>query len=247
MLRLQPTSARYQLCTAILRTNKQIHLESSHTFHSSNLFVRLSLYNDDIYWTQSLLEDTEIGYVCSNPDLVSKLNGHALDVKIIQEQSKILRCQVVFPAVFLPRFLNFLQEMCDILPRWGKEHAIHLRLRHKYRSGPAATEKLLLEPWRSLHGIKSVEVSAGVVSANYASSLQTSMMSKFSPERWLQSLVKMKEAGSEDFSKGLYHAAMDHCTYLLISSLIPNGSFLNTTRCAIYTTLHAALIHRRRC
>ncbi|KAL8924536.1 MAG: hypothetical protein Q9208_004011 [Pyrenodesmia sp. 3 TL-2023] len=216
MLRFQATSPPYQICTAILRVNKQIHLESINTFHSSNLFVRLSLYNDDIYWAQSILEDVEIGFVCTNPDLVSKINRHALDVKIIQEKSRILRCQVIFPAHFLPRFLDFLQEMCDILPKWGKEHAIHLSLRHKYRTGPAATERLLLEPWRSLHGISNVVVSTGAVSAGYASSLQTSMMSRFNPERWLQSLVKMKEAGTEEFSKGHYNAAMDHYVKVIV-------------------------------
>ncbi|KAL8751208.1 MAG: hypothetical protein Q9184_006139, partial [Pyrenodesmia sp. 2 TL-2023] len=216
MLRLRATSPPFQICTAILRTNKQIYLESINTFRSSNLFVRLSLYNDDIYWAQSILEDLEIGFVCSNPDLVTKLKGHALDVKIIQEKSRILRCQIVFPAQALPRFLSFLQEMCDILPKWGKEHAIHLRLRHKYRAGPAATERLLLEPWRSLHGISNVVVSTEVITADYASSLQTSMMSRFNPERWLQSLVKMKEAGNEDFSKGLYNAAMDHYVKVIV-------------------------------
>ena len=80
---LQATAPPFAICTAILRTNKQIYVESIHTLYSSNLFVRLSLYNDDIYWTQSFLEGTEMVFVCSNSTLLSKLRRHALDVKII--------------------------------------------------------------------------------------------------------------------------------------------------------------------
>ena len=215
-LRMQANSPPFRLCTAILRTNKQIHLEAVNTLYSSNQFVRLSLYNDDVYWTQSFLEGTEMGFVCSNPDLVAKLTGHALDVRIIQEKSKILRCQVVFPALFLPRFLEFLQTMCDALPRWGREHAIHLYLRHKYLVEPGATEGLLLEPWRNLHGISNVVVGTGAITPDYANSLRIAMMSRFEPEKWLQSLVKMEEVGTEEFSKGLYQAAVDNCTYLRV-------------------------------
>ena len=48
-LSVEATSSPFRLCTAKLRVNKQIHLESVPTLYSSNLFVRLSLYNDDIY------------------------------------------------------------------------------------------------------------------------------------------------------------------------------------------------------
>ncbi|KAG6986418.1 hypothetical protein G7Y79_00095g101320 [Physcia stellaris] len=157
------------------------------------MFVRLSLYNDDVYWTQSLLEGTEMGFVCSNPDLVSKLTRHALDVKIIQERSKRLRCQVVFPVLYLPRFTAFLQQMCDALPRWGKEHAIHLHLRRKYRSGPAENERLLLEPWRRLHGLSEVVVGTDII-----------------PSAWLKSATNMKDMGSEEFKKGHFGDARDH-------------------------------------
>lgn len=101
-LRLQATSPPFQICTEVLRVNKQIYHESVNTLYASNMFVRLSLYNDDVHWTHSLLEGTELGFVCSNPTLVAKLKGYALDVRLIQEKSKILRCQVVFPAIFLP-------------------------------------------------------------------------------------------------------------------------------------------------
>ncbi|KAL8646275.1 MAG: hypothetical protein Q9226_006933 [Calogaya cf. arnoldii] len=211
-LGLRATSPPFHICTAILHTNKQVHDESIKLFYSSNLFIRLSLYNDDIYWTQSLLEGTEMGFVCSNPVLVVNLKGHALDVKIIQEKSKILRCQLVFPALFLPRFLAFLQTMCDSLPKWGKEHAIHLHLRQKYRTGP---EGLLLEPWRSLHGIESVVVSTGLVTAGYATSLQTAMMAPFKPQKWLQNLAKIEEGGTEEFEKGLYQAALDKYVHVI--------------------------------
>ena len=209
-LRLKATSPPFQLHTAILRVNKQVQIESANTLYSSNLFIRLNLYNDDVYWTQSLLEGTKMGFVCSNPDLVSKLTRHALDVKIVQDRSKRLRCQVVFPAIYLPRFTTFLQTMCDALPRWGKEHAIHLDLRHKYRSGPAENERLLLEPWRRLHGLSAVVVGTDIIPSAYAKSLQTAMTGEFEPWSWLKSATNMKDMGSEEFKKGQWGDARDH-------------------------------------
>lgn len=212
-LRLQATSPPFQICTEVLRVNKQIYHESVNTLYASNMFVRLSLYNDDVHWTHSLLEGTELGFVCSNPALVAKLKGHALDVRLIQEKSKILRCQVVFPAIFLPRFLKFLQTLCDALPKWGREHGIHLHLRQKYRTSPMATESLLLEPWRSLHGIQSVVVGTSIVAPDYANGLRTSMMTRFHPDKWLQSLVKLKDIAIQDFAKGHSQDAINHCMY----------------------------------
>ncbi|KAI4220549.1 MAG: hypothetical protein L6R36_007542 [Xanthoria steineri] len=213
-LRLQATSPPFQICTEVLRVNKQIYHESVNTLYASNMFVRLSLYNDDVHWTHSLLEGTELGFVCSNPTLVAKLKGHALDVRLIQEKSKILRCQVVFPAIFLPRFLNFLQTMCDALPKWGREHAIHLHLRQKYHTSPMATESLLLEPWRSLHGIQSVVVGTSIVIPDYANGLRTSMMTRFHPDKWLQSLVKLKDIAIQDFAKGHSQDALNHFVHI---------------------------------
>lgn len=51
-LSLVTTAAPFKLCTAILRVNKQIYSECISTLYRSNLPIRLSLYNDDIYWTQ---------------------------------------------------------------------------------------------------------------------------------------------------------------------------------------------------
>ena len=209
-IKLKATAPPFAICTAILRTNKQIYVESIHTLYSSNLFVRLSIYNDDIYWTQSFLEGTEMVFVCSNSDLLSKFKRHALDVKIIQEGSKQLCCQVVFSVLHLPHFLTFLGVMCDTLPKWGREHAIHLHLQHKYRTGPAATERLLLEPWRNLQGLSEVVVGTENISADYAKSLETAMTADFEPRRWLNSLVTMKKMGTQDFSVGDILGARSH-------------------------------------
>ena len=149
-------------------------------------------------------------FVCSNSVLLSRLRRHTLDVTIIQERSKRLRCQVVFSVLYLPHFLVFLQAMCDTLPKWGREHAIHLHLRHKYRTGPAATERLLLEPWRNLQGISEVIVGAEIISAEYAKTLETAMMAQFEPRRWLNSLVSMKKMGTQDFSVGDILGARSH-------------------------------------
>ncbi len=167
-LRIISSSKPFHFSLAILRTNKQIHRECLHIFHTTNLFVRLSLYNDDIYWTQAFLEGSGLPFVSSNHSRLSTLTPQTLDVELIMEDSQNLRCQVVFTVHYLPRFIQFLKTMCDSLPRWSREHSIHLFLRHRYRSGPLAIENILLEPWRALHGLHQVVIGTDIVSPSYA-------------------------------------------------------------------------------
>lgn len=204
-LRLIPSSKPFNFSTAILRTNKQIHRESLYIFHTNNLFVRLSLYNDDIYWTQVLFEGSELGFVSSNLPRLSTLTTQALDVAITMEDSRHLRCQVVFPALYLPHLIQLLESMCTALPQWSRDHSISLFLRHKYRSGPLAMENLLLEPWRALHGIHQVVVGTEVASPSLAQSLRASMMgSKWDPWTWLESVRRQKEMGAAEMRQGMY-------------------------------------------
>lgn len=212
-LRLYPSCKPFNFSLAILRTNKQIHCESLHIFHSANLFIRLSLYNDDIYWTESLLEGSRLGFVSSNLSRLSTLTSQALDVKVIIEDSQHLRCQVVFPALYLSRFIHLLEGMCTALPQWSRDHSINLFLRRKYRSGPLATENLLLEPWRALHGIHQVVVGTDIVSPSFAQSLRTSMMgTKWNPWTWLESVQQQKELGAAEMRLGMHAGKAEYFT-----------------------------------
>ena len=209
-LHLIPSPKPFNFSLAILRTNKQIHSESLHIFHSTNLFIRLSLYNDDIYWTEALLEGSEVDFASSSPRL-STLTTQALDVEISMENSRRLRCQVVFPATYLPRFIHLLECMCTALPQWSRDHSISLFLRHSYRSGPLATETLLLEPWRALHGIHQVVVGTNITPNSFAQSLRTSMMgSKWDPWTWLESVRRQKEMGAVKMRQGMYAGKVDY-------------------------------------
>ncbi|KAL8872966.1 MAG: hypothetical protein Q9174_001500 [Haloplaca sp. 1 TL-2023] len=208
-LRLKAHSPPFEICTALFRINKSLHQEAIDFFYSSNMFIRLSLFNDDVNWTESLVEETQLPFVCTNPDLVANIEGHALDVRLIQEKSKILRCQAVFPAHFLHRLVDFLRTMCDTVPKWGKEHAIHLYMRQRYSISPMAAENVVLEPWRSLHGLDSAVVGSSLVGADYANGLRSAMISQFNAQRWLQSVVKMKDDGLRELSRGQIQSAID--------------------------------------
>ena len=216
-LRLIPSSKPYDFSLAILRTNKQIHSESLRIFHTTNLFIRLSLYNDDIYWTQALLEGSELGFVSSNLPRLSTLTAQALDVEITMENSRNLRCQVVFPACHLPHFIHLLKTMCTALPQWSNDHSISLFLRHNYLSGPLATENVLLEPWRALHGIHHVVVGTDVTPPSFAQSLRDSMMgSKWDPWTWLASMQYQKEFGAAEMRRGLYADKAEFFAHIIL-------------------------------
>ncbi len=101
--------------------------------------------------------------------------------------------------------------MCTALPQWSRDHSIHLSLRHKYRCGPLATENILLEPWRALHGLHQVVVDTKTVTPSYAQSLRTDMMgAKWNAWTWLESVQQQKEMGAAEMRRGIY---MDKCSH----------------------------------
>ena len=144
-----------------------------------------------------------MGFVSSNPEHLAKVTRHALDVDIIEERSKQKRCQVLFPAMWLPRLVGFLELPCNTLPKWGQDHEIMLHLRHKYTSGPGVMEQALLEPWRCLRGLRTVIVKPHLVAPAYADSLREDMMGgNLQPWTWLKSVSATKESGSTCFKEG---------------------------------------------
>lgn len=133
ILRLRADAPVFPLSTAILLTNRQIHDEASSVLWSSNQSIRLPLYNDDLNAVVDLLQHSGMGFVSSNPGKLSSMTRHALDIAISETpHNRRKRCVLLFPALFLPRFVNFLRQICNALPMWGQNHQFELTLRNSY-------------------------------------------------------------------------------------------------------------------
>ena len=223
MLRLKATRPVFPLQTAILLTNHQIHDEASSVLWSSNRFIRLTLYNDDLQAAKDLIEHSEMGFVSSNPDSLSKMTNHALDVEISEiPHHKRKRCVVLFPALFLPRFVNFLRQICNPLPLWGKNHRLVLTLRNQSSGSLHHSIGALLEPWRVLQGLSAVSVDTKLVDPAYARSLEEAMTNRgIKPGKWLKSVTEFQETGAQLLREGKWDEASS------ISALV--GITMNNT------------------
>ncbi|KAL8787640.1 MAG: hypothetical protein Q9195_007686 [Heterodermia aff. obscurata] len=209
MLRVQPTQPVFPPETAILLTNRQIHDEASSVLCSSNQFIRLTLYNDDPQAVRDLVEHSGMNFVCTNPYRLSKMTSHVLDIEISETpHNKRKRAVVLLPALYLLWFVNFLREICDPLPIWGRNHRITLVLRKQSSGKLHNSIRTLLEPWRVLHGISAVTVDTKLVGATYARNLEKAMMIReINPWNWVKSLTEFQESGARFLKKGKFDDA----------------------------------------
>ena len=226
MLRLQATRPVFPLETAILLTNHQIHDEASSLLWSSNRFIRLTLYNDDLQAVKDLVEHSEMGFVSSNPQSLSEMTNHTLDIEISETpHNKKKRCVVLFPAFLLPRFVNFLRQICNPLPLWGQNHRIGLTLRNEPSGSPHILIAALLEPWRVLQGLSAVSVDTKLVGAAYARSLEQAMTSRgIKPWNWIKWVTEFQESGARFLGEGKLDDVLS--TSALVGTLT-NNTFHN--------------------
>ena len=190
---------------------------------SSNKFIRLTLYNDDLQAAMDLLQHSEMGFVSTNPHSLSKMTSHTLDVEISETpHNKRKTCVVLFPSLFLPRFVDFLRRVCNPLPLWGQNHRIGLTLRNQSSGTLHSLIEALLEPWRVLQGLSAVTVDDKLVGTAYARSLEEAMTNDgINPWKWLKSVTEFQESGARYLEDG------DLDKVLSTSTLV--GVYMNNT------------------
>lgn len=192
---------------------------------SSNQFIRLTLYNDDLEAVKDLLQHTEMGFVSTNPHHLSNMTSHALDIEISETpHNKRKRSVVLFPAVFLPRFVNSLRQICNPLPLWGRNHRFTLILNRSFGKLHDSI-RTLLEPWRVLQGLSAVTVDTNLVGATYARNLEEAMTSReIKPWNWLKSVTELQESGARFLKKGKLDDAS--CSSAIVG-IVMNNTFHN--------------------
>ena len=145
-----------------------------------------------------------MGFVSTNPHRLSKMTSHALDIEISETpHNKRKRSVVLFPALFLPRLVNFLRQVCNPLPLWGRNHRFTLCLRDQSSGKHHDSIRTLLEPWRVLQGLSAVTVDTNLVGATYARNLEEAMTNReIKPWNWLKSVTEFQESGARFLKNG---------------------------------------------
>lgn len=184
--------------TALFYVNKQISEESRNFFYSRNLFVKFDIYTADARHAKTMLEDSGVLFSVASQEAVERCRAHAMNLTIVEKSSALKRTSVLFPAQYLPRLINFMEQASKASGSWGPNHALFLSVLNTYGLEQAKIQGDLLELFRLLTGIGAVEVEGKDLLAGYAEGLQQSMvLPKFEADTWLAMMVEILDRAKQ--------------------------------------------------
>jgi hypothetical protein len=211
---LQPSASRppFPVCTSLFYTNKQLSSEALTYFYSKNLFILFSIYTSDARHAKTLLADSGLLYAAPPLSLLESTKQHAVDLSLTEKSSAQKRAAVIFPAQYLPRLINFLDQASQATKSWAPSHALFIEVRNTYDYQLAKLQGDLLELFRLLSNLGKVEIDSKNLLPGYAEGLQASMMaSEFTAPAFLETATQMVDAADaarekRDWALGHQHA-----------------------------------------
>ncbi|KAF1962918.1 hypothetical protein CC80DRAFT_461354 [Byssothecium circinans] len=207
----------FPVCTALFYVNKAISQEARHFFYSKNLWVKFEIYSSDARHAKTMLEDSGLLFSVAETESVEKCDRFALEVVLVEKNSAVKRATVLFPAQYLPRLVNFMEQASTASASWAPNHALFLTLLNTYGQETASVQGDLLEGFRLLAGLGKVTVDKQNTLPGYAEGLQDSMVAeKFDAEAWLQNVREMFERAEGEEKKKEWKMAVQHCKAAII-------------------------------
>lgn len=165
-----------------------------------------------------MLEDSGVLFSVATPEVLERCNGHAMDVTIVEKGSATKRASVMFPAQYLPRLINFMEQATVASGSWATRHALFISMKNMYDLDKARIQGDLLELFRLLSNIGKVEIDGEELLEGYAEGLQNSMMAaRFEHEEWLETVTEMTNRGEKSLEKQEYHNAAQQGQAAIIS------------------------------
>jgi hypothetical protein len=203
LLEFSASRSPFPLSTALFRVNKAISKESLQYFYSQSLFVRLSIHTSDARHAKTMLEDSGVLFSVASPEKVARCTRHAMDLSIFEKNSVQKRAEVLFPAQYLPRLINFLDQASKASGSWAPNHALDIKVRNTYGFPLARLQGDLLELFRLLVNIGAVTIDSENLLPGYAEGLQNNMLaSGYSAEALLDTLTTLADRAEESESSG---------------------------------------------
>jgi hypothetical protein len=217
-LHFAASRAPFPVETALFYVNKQISEEARHFFYSKNLFVRFEVYSGDARHAKTMLEDSGVLFSVAGPDAVERCTMHAMDLTVVEKGSAVKRTSVLFPAQYLPRLVNFMEQASKASGAWAPAHALAFSVVNMYGLEKARVQGDLLELFRLLSNVGKVEVEGTELLAGYADALQRSMMAAaFEADAWLNAVNDMTDRAEQALKKQDYEIAAQQCQTATIS------------------------------
>lgn len=184
--------------SALFVVNKQMGQEAQAYFYKKNLFVSFTVYSPDARHAKTMLQDSGVLFATPTSTQLEQSKTHAMDLTLVEKNSTQKRAAVIFPAQYLPRLINFMDQASRASKTWAPSHALFLTVRNTYALDIARLQGDLLELFRLLTNVGAVTIDPQNLLSGFGESLQASMVAeRFDPDAWLSSIRAMVNSGIE--------------------------------------------------
>jgi hypothetical protein len=194
VLQFKASRTPFSVHTCLFYINKKLSKEALRYFYSKNLFVRFEIYSSDARHAKTMLEESGLLFSTVPTSLLDNSKHHALELVLVERNSSQKRAAVMFPAQYLPRLINFLDQASRTTKSWAPAHSIFLNMMNTYSFPISRLQGDLLEPFRLLYNLGGVTIDPSNLLPRYAEGLQSNMTSPtFVAETWLETITDLAE------------------------------------------------------
>lgn len=216
LLKFTASRPPFPVTTALFYVNKLIGSEALDYFYSKNLFIRLRVFSSDARHAKAFLEDS--GLLFSTSTLSENSVRHAMDLTIREKDSEQKRAVTIFPAQYLPRLINFLEQASRTTKKWTSARSLSIAILNTYKFGLAKLQGDLLELFRTLSGFGKVDISAQNVLPGYAEALESNLKTEsFTKDMFLEVVSDMAKRADEAHDAQDWELAHQHARSVIIT------------------------------
>jgi hypothetical protein len=218
VLQFKASRSPFPVNTSLFYVNKEISKDALHYFYSKNLLVKLEIYSADARHAKSMLEDSGVLFSTATPDSLENSTRHALELVVVEKGSSQKRATAMFPAQYLPRLINFLDQASRATKTWAPAHTLFLNIVSTYGFPVSRLQGDLLELFRLLSNFGGVTVDSKNLLPRYAEGLQANMTAaSFTADSYLASVTELADLADSAREKEDYTLANEYAHAVIIS------------------------------
>ncbi|KAH7090784.1 hypothetical protein FB567DRAFT_520636 [Paraphoma chrysanthemicola] len=165
-----------------------------------------------------MLEESGLLFSTASPELLEQSKHHALELVLVEKNSSQKRATVMFPAQYLPRLINFLDQASRTTSSWAPNHSLFLNIVNKYDFPVSRLQGDLLELFRLLSNLGGATVDPANLLPRYAEGLQTNLTAPtWTADAWLKSVTDLADLADAAREKEDYVTAVEYSQTVIIA------------------------------
>jgi hypothetical protein len=218
VLQFKASRIPFLVQTCLFYIDKKVSKEALRYFYSKNLFVRFEIYSSDARHAKTMLEESGLLFSTAPPILLDNSKHHALELVLVEKNSSQKRAAVMFPAQYLPRLINFLDQASRTTKSWAPAHSIFLNMVNTYSIPLSRLQGDLLEPFRLLSNLGGATIDPSNLLPRYAEGLQSNMTSPtFDAGTWLETITDLADLADRAREAENYQTANQYSHTVIIA------------------------------